>query len=137
MSFTRTVFLAAALFGAAPAVSAQARPPLASVPEIANGIFVLVVANKIRRDCDDIGGRLFKGLSQAQRLKSRANQLGYSDTEIRALFDNDAEKAKMLERGRAYMARDGLDYDKPGDLCRLGRLEIQRGSAIGALIYAK
>ena len=137
MPFIRIVLVVAGLAAAVPAVSAQARPPLAEVPEIADGIFVIVVANKIRRDCDDIGGRLFKGIAQARRLKARANDLGYSDDEIRALFDSDAEKAKMLERGRAYMARDGLDYDKPGDLCRLGRLEVGRNSAIGALLYVK
>lgn len=137
MTFIRTVLLAAALFAALPGAAAQAKLPLGQVPEIADGIFAIVVANKIRRTCDDIGGRLVKGLTQAQALKARANELGYSDDEIRALFDNDAEKARMLERGKLYMARDGLDYDKPGDLCRLGRLEIQRKSAIGALLYAK
>ena len=82
MPFIRSVLVAAGLAAAVPAVSAQARPPLAEVPEIADGIFVIVVANKIRRDCDDIGGRLFKGIAQARRLKARANDLGYSDVGV-------------------------------------------------------
>lgn len=137
MTCFRTLLLAAALMAALPAASAEAKPPLSQVPEIADGIFAIVVANKIRRSCDDIGGRLVKGLTQARALKARANELGYSDDEIRALFDDDAEKARMLERGKRYMARDGLDYDTPGDLCRLGRLEIERKSAIGALLWVK
>lgn len=137
MTFTRILLLAASLLVATPAVADAAKPPLSDVPEIADGIFAIVVANKIRRTCDDIGGRMFRGLMQAQALKARANDLGYGDDEIRALFDNDAEKARMLDRGRVYMARDGLDYDNPGDLCRLGRLEIERKSAIGALLWVK
>lgn len=128
--------LTAALIALAPAGIAAAKPPLSEVPEIADGIFTIVVANKIRRSCDGIDGRLLKGLGQAQRLKSRANDLGYSDDEIRALFDSDTEKARMLDRGRDYMAGFGLNYDRPGDLCRLGRMEIERKSAIGALLRA-
>jgi len=116
---------------------AAAKPPLRDVPEIADGIFTIVVANEIRRKCDDIQGRLLRGIGEISRLRARANQLGYSDTEIRAVLDSREEKARMIERGRDYMARFGLDYDKPGDLCRLGRLEIKNNSAIGALLRAK
>lgn len=121
------------------AVSAQAsaKPPLRDIPEISAGIFTIVVANEIRKSCDDIDGRLFKGLGEIRRLKARANDLGYSDAEIRAVLDSDAEKERMRARGRSYMSRQGLNYDTPGDLCRLGRLEINNHSAIGALLRAK
>ncbi|WP_425046165.1 DUF5333 domain-containing protein [Primorskyibacter sp. S87] len=116
---------------------AAAKTPMRDVPEIADGIFTIVVANQIRRKCDDIDGRLFKGIGEIRRLRARANELGYSDTEIRAVLDSDAEKARMIERGKKYMAQKGLNYDTPGDLCKLGRLEIQNNSAIGALLRAK
>ena len=137
MPFLSAVLIAVTVFFGLPAGAAAAKPPLGEVPEIADGIFTIVVANEIRRKCDDIDGRLFKGLLQIRRVKRRANDLGYSDREIRALLDSKAEKARMIGRGRTYMARFGLDYDKPGDLCRLGRLEIQNNSAIGALLRAK
>ncbi len=116
--------------------TAQAKPPLRDVPVIADGIFTIVVANEIRRHCRDINGRILKGIGQIRQLRSQANQMGYSDAEIRAVLDSDAEKERMRARGRTYMASKGLDYDKPGDLCRLGRLEINNNSAIGALLRA-
>ncbi|SDE46973.1 DUF5333 domain-containing protein [Ruegeria marina] len=115
---------------------AAAKPPLREVPEIADGIFTIVVANEIRKKCDEIDGRIFKGIGEIRRLRARANELGYSDAEIRAVLDSDEEKERMRARGRVYMAGKGLDYDKPGDLCRLGRLEITNKSAIGALLRA-
>lgn len=114
-----------------------AKTPLREVPEISDGIFTIVVANQIRRSCDDINGRLTKGIGEIRRLRARANELGYSDDEIRAVLKSDTEKARMIERGRKYMAGKGLDYDRPGDLCRLGRLEMKNNSAIGALLRAK
>jgi len=129
---------ASALIGLAlPAAADASKPPLREVPEIADGIFTIVVANEIRKSCDDIGGRIFKGIGEIQRLRARANELGYSDDEIRAVLDSDAEKDRMRARGRDYMAAKGLDYDAPGDLCLLGRMEINDQSAIGALLRAK
>ncbi|TDE40213.1 DUF5333 domain-containing protein [Antarcticimicrobium sediminis] len=136
-SFLSAVLLAASFMLGLPAGAAEARSPLRDVPEIADGIFTIVVANEIRRKCDDIDGRLFRGIKQIHRLKARANALGYSDGEIRTLLDSKVEKARMIERGKSYMAGVGLDYDKPGDLCRLGRMEIKNNSAIGALLRAK
>lgn len=137
MPFFRPLLLVAAMLLGVPAQAAGARPPLREVPEVADGIFTIVVANEIRRKCDDIHGRIVRGIMEIRRLKSRANALGYSDEEIRALLDSETEKARMIARGRAYMAGFGLNYDKPGDLCRLGRLEIKNNSAIGALLRAK
>ncbi|TDK43046.1 DUF5333 domain-containing protein [Antarcticimicrobium luteum] len=137
MSYLSAVLFTVTLLLGLPAGADAAKPPLREVPEIADGIFTIVVANEIRRKCDDIGGRLIKGIAQIHRLKGRANDLGYSDDEIRALLDSKAEKALMVARGKSYMAGFGLDYDKPGDLCRLGRLEIENNSAIGALLRAK
>lgn len=136
MPFISAVLIAAALLMGLPANAAVAKQPLREVPEITDGIFTIVVANEIRRKCDDINGRLVHGVLEIRRLKARANALGYTDDEIRAVLDSKAEKARMIERGRTYMAGLGLDYDKPGDLCRLGRLEIENNSAIGALLRA-
>lgn len=133
---TRIVF--AALIGVFMGTTgAVAKPPLREVPEIADGIFTIVTANEIRRHCDDINGRMAKGIGEVRRLRARANELGYSDSEIRAVLKSDQEKERMIQRGRKYMASKGLDYDRSGDLCRLGHMEIKTNSAIGALLRAK
>lgn len=125
-----------ALFVALPLAAQSAKPPIRDVPELSNAIFAIVTANEIRRKCDDIDGRIFRGIGEIRKVRARANELGYSDAEIRAVLDSDAEKALMIEKGRRYMASKGLDYDKPGDLCRLGHLEIQANSTIGVLLRA-
>lgn len=137
MTLIKSVLCAAALCVALPVQAQSAKPPLREVPEIADAIFVIVVANEIRRKCDDIDGRLLKGIGEIRRVRGRANELGYSDAEIRAVLDSKTEKALMIERGRSYMAGKGLDYDTPADLCRLGHIEIRENSAIGALLRAK
>lgn len=136
MTRIRTVICATALAIAVPASAQSSKLPLREVPEISNGIFTIVVANQIRRKCDDIDGRLIKGIGEIRKLRARANDLGYTDSEIRAVLDSDQEKALMVERGKKYMAGKGLNYDTPGDLCRLGHMEIQDNSAIGALLRA-
>lgn len=137
MTCFRTAICAVAFAFAVPVAAQSSKPPLREVPEISDGIFTLVVANQIRRSCDDIDGRLFKGIGEARKLRARANELGYSDSEIRAVLDSDAEKARMIERGKTYMAEKGLNYDTPGDLCLLGHQELKNNSAIGALLRAK
>ncbi len=137
MTRFRTAICAITLAMTVPAAAQSSKPPLREVPEISNGIFTLVVANQIRRICDDIDGRLFKGIGQARKLRARANDLGYPDDEIRSLLNSDAEKARMIDRGKTYMADKGLNYDTPGDLCQLGHIEMKNNSAIGALLRAK
>ncbi len=72
----------------------------------------------------------------ALRLKSRANALGYSDAEIRAYIESDAEKARMRAKGEAFLSQNGVRYGQPETFCAFGRSEIQKNSAIGALLRA-
>lgn len=136
---TRLKSCALALFlgAAAPAVAAESRPPLGDVPEIENTLFVVALANEVGRKCDTISGRRLKGYNMLFRLRSRANQLGYSDAEIRAYVESDAEKARMRAKGESYLESQGVDVDKPETFCAFGRAEIAKSSAIGALLKAR
>ena len=122
---------------AAPAVAAQSKPPLGDVPEIDGTLFVVAVANEVGRKCDTISGRRLKGYNMLFKLRSRANELGYSDAEIRAFVESDIEKAKMRARGEKYLESKGVDVDKPETFCAFGRAEIAKSSAIGALLKAR
>ncbi|MEX0311253.1 MAG: DUF5333 family protein, partial [Tateyamaria sp.] len=62
--------------------------------------------------------------------------LGYSDKEIRAYVDSDAEKDRMRAKGEAYLAQHGVSYDNPNSFCTLGQREIERNSAIGVYLRA-
>lgn len=117
-------------------VVAEAKPPLRDVKEIDNELYYIAVANEISEQCNSISGRRLKAIGVMWNLKSKANKLGYSDAEIRAYVDSDAEKARMRRKGEAYLAQNGVSYGNPQSFCTLGRKEIDRNSAIGVYLRA-
>ncbi|WP_254437375.1 DUF5333 domain-containing protein [Ruegeria arenilitoris] len=115
---------------------AEAKPPLREVKEIDNELYYIAIANEISEYCPSISGRRLKAIGVLWGLKSQANKLGYSDNEIRAYVDSDAEKDRMRAKGEAYLARHGVTYENPNSFCTLGRAEIERNSAIGVYLRA-
>jgi hypothetical protein len=115
---------------------AEAKPPLREVKEIDNELYYIAIANEISEFCPSISGRRLKAIGVMWDLRSKANKLGYSDTEIRAFVDSDAEKDRMRAKGEAYLAANGVSYDNPTSFCALGKKEIDRNSAIGVYLRA-
>ena len=107
------------------------------MPAIDNEIFYGAVANEIDEHCDSIVGLRAKAITKLLQLRSQANAMGYTDAEIRAYVESDAEKARMRARGEAYLAANGVKYGQPETFCALGRAEIARNSAIGVYLKAK
>ncbi len=126
----------AALLILAPA-SVTAKPPLRDVKEIDDALYYIAIANEISEYCDTISGRRLKAIGVMWDLRSTANKLGYSDSEIRAFVDSDAEKDRMRAKGEAYLAQNGVSYEDPNSFCTLGQKEIHRNSAIGVYLRAK
>lgn len=118
-------------------LSALAKPSLRDVPQIEDGLFAVAVAKEIRDECSSINGRTFKAIGVLTSLKREANQLGYSDDEIRAYIDSRAEKDRMRAKGEKFLAQNGVSYDNPETFCTFGRAEIAKNSAIGVLLRAK
>jgi len=117
-------------------VAADAKPPLRDVKEIDDELYYIAIANEISEYCPSISGRRLKAINVMLRLRSQANKLGYSDREIRAYVDSDAEKDRMRAKGEAYLAQHGVSYDNPNSFCTLGQREIERNSAIGVYLRA-
>lgn len=113
---------------------AQARPALQDVEKIENGLFAIAVADKIRRECDGISGRLFRARRVLRDLADHATGLGYSDAEIRTYVDSDVEKTRMRARRDAYLSDQGVVKSDPSTYCAVGRTEIQKSSDIGGLL---
>lgn len=117
--------------------AAAAKPPLNEVPEIENKLFAAAVGWEISEICDDIAARKLKALNEAWALKARANELGYSNDEIRAYMKSKTQKKRMRAKGEAYLKSQGAIYGQPETFCAVGRAEIAKKSAIGALLRAK
>ncbi len=128
--------LMATIFAISVPVVAEAKPPLRDVKEIDNELYYIAIANEISEYCPSISGRRLKAIGVMWDLRSRANKLGYSDSEIRAYVDSDAEKDRMRAKGEAYLAQNGVSYENPNSFCTLGRKEIERNSAIGVYLRA-
>ena len=115
----------------------MAQAGLSQENDINDGLLVLAVADKIRRECDVIGGRLFTARSYAKQLRELATDRGYSDAQVDAYINDKMEKAKMRERRNAYFASKGASNLDPDSLCVLGRDEIARGTQVGKLLKAR
>ena len=117
--------------------TASANPHLRDVPEI-DGLLVEVrIADKIRKKCDSISARLLLANSLVYGLKSKARDMGFSETEINAYINSDADKERQRDLRDAYMFSRGVDKDKPETYCALGKAEIEKGGQIGALLRMK
>lgn len=117
--------------------AAAAKPPLSEVAEVENKLFAAAVGWEISEICDDIAPRKLKALGEAWELKARANELGYSNAEIKEYVESKAQKKRMRAKGEAYLTSQGAIYGQPETFCAVGRAEIAKKSAIGALLRAK
>jgi hypothetical protein len=113
--------------------AAAAKPSLRDVPEIDNGLFAVGLANKIRKTCADISPRYFRAISFLRDLESKAYAMGYTEDEVEAHLESDAEKNRQRARAADYMKARGFEQTETG-YCALGRSEIERKTRIGTFL---
>lgn len=131
---TRALLAAAlALALAAPAARAQ----LSQEADLNAGLEVIAAADMIRRQCPEIEPRRARALGYMRSLALEALSRGYSRDAIRAYVEDDAAKAVVKGRARAYLEERGLGAGAPEDHCRVGRAEIAAGSPVGAFLQAR
>jgi hypothetical protein len=112
-----------------------ANPPLREVKEINDSLLAVGLADEIRKNCNNISGRIFKGIGRLRGIYQTALDMGYTKAEIEAFVDNRVEKDRLKARGRAYLTANGASLDAQETMCVLGRQEISKNSAIGTLLY--
>ena len=111
-----------------------AKPSLRDVPEIDETLLSIGIANEIRKNCPDISARILRAAALVNDLKTKARNMGYSDTEIDAYRRSDTEKARLKAKGATYLAAGGVKPGQPETYCALGAVEIEKGGQIGALL---
>lgn len=132
----RVLLISVLIVGLSPG-TIVAKQSLQEIPAIENGLFTIAVADKIRRECGDISGRLFKARGELQSLYSFARQKGYSRQEIEAYVNAESEKNRMRAKRDAYLRGLGVVKSRPETYCAAGRAEIEKSSRIGALLRAR
>jgi uncharacterized membrane protein len=132
-----TFVLTVVLAGGAMAENVSAKPGLPNETDINHGLLAVAAADKIRRACDSISGRFFRARGYVNDLKDLALERGYSEDEINAYVNDDAEQDKMRAKRNDYFKSRGASNLDPDSLCVLGREEIRKNSQIGSLLRAK
>jgi len=137
MRLVKSVALGLMLTATAATAQANTASGLSDEKDINAGLLVIAVADKIRRECSGISARFLTARSYLGSLKDAAARKGYSEAEINAYINNDAEKARMRDRRNAYFKANGASNRDAASLCALGRAEIQNQSQIGLLLRTK
>jgi hypothetical protein len=120
----------AALILAAP-VQAQSVGDLTVVTE---GLIAAGIAYEIGDKCDSIDARLIRGIAFLNGLRDAASDAGFSDAEIDAYIDDDAEKDRLEAIARERLAAMGAVPGDAESYCAVGAAEMAAGSQIGLLL---
>ncbi|MDF1871360.1 DUF5333 domain-containing protein [Vannielia sp.] len=109
---------------------------LADSKSVNAGLVAIGVADEIRRNCPDINARMVKAYTYLNSLERQAKAEGFSQSEIDAYVDDKAQKARLIEVAKKYMASKGVDGSAES-YCKLGHQEIAGGTKVGALLREK
>lgn len=119
------------------ATPVAALEPLSSEKYINDRLIAARIADRIRRECPTIDGRLVYAYGQARALERYALNKGYSREQIDAFLDSKADKARIYAMADDYMARKGVVKGDAESYCRLGRAEIEARTVTGSLLVSK
>ncbi len=125
-----TLLLTLALL-AQPAV---ALGPLKDVDHVRDGIISVGIAIEIGDKCGSIEARYLRGVSFLNGLKDHAAGLGYSDAEIEAYVDDDAEKDRLEAVARQRLADLGAVVGDEASYCAVGQSQIAADTPVGQLL---
>lgn len=117
--------------------STSAHAGLKEERDITAGLLAIAIADKIRRSCDDVSGRLWVARSYLTGLKRIARERGYSEAEIDSHVNSSENKAEMRQMRNAYFKSKGASNLDHSSLCRLAREEIAAQTQAGKFLRAK
>ena len=126
--------LALTLAAAAPAAALE---PLSQERYINDRLVAARVADRIRRTCDSIDGRIIHAFSEARALKKYAERKGYSKAQIDAFLDSKADRSRIYAEAEAYLAAQGARKGNADSFCKVGQTEIASGTIAGSLLVAR
>lgn len=112
----------------------SAQTALKDVAKVRDGIIYVGMAYEISERCSSIDARLFRGIGYLQSLKRHASSLGYSDAEIDAYINDDAEKDRLEAIARAQLAQLGVVPGDEASHCAAGREQMAANTRVGWLL---
>lgn len=131
---TIPIILASAIALAMAGGQASAQKDLSEVKYVTEGLIAVGIAYELSEVCGDLSARTFRGISYLNQLRSHARDLGYSNDEIKAFTDNEAEQDKLEAIARSRLVTMGAAPGDAASHCAVGKAEIAKGSTIGYLL---
>jgi hypothetical protein len=119
---------------ASPAVAAQS---LRDHETVNNGLLIVAIGNAIRKTCPTIEPRRVRALSYMRGLYNIARGAGFSDDQIKAYVENDAEKDRVKALADRWLVQQGATPGDAASVCAVGMAEIEKNSQLGRLLYVK
>ncbi|WP_348524702.1 DUF5333 domain-containing protein [Paracoccus marinaquae] len=119
------------------AMPAAALEPLSQERYINDRLIAARIADRIRRECPSIDGRIVYAYSQARALMKYARKQGYTQAQIEAFLDSKPDRKRIYAVADDYMARNGVKSGDAESYCRLGREEIAKKTVTGSLLSAR
>lgn len=132
MKTLKTLTLAAVTGLGLMATTAAANP--ANVERVTEGLIAAGMAIELDDQCGDVRVRMLRGLNFLQGLKSHLSDLGYSNAEIDAFIDNDAEKDRLEGIARQRLSALGVVEGNGASYCTVARGQIDQGTQVGRLL---
>lgn len=125
------LFLFAALLGA---TTAQAQSSPGQVTSVTEGLISAGMAIELGDKCSDVSVRMVRGLGFLQSLKSRLKEAGFTEAEIDAYIDDDAEKDRLEAIARDRLAQLGVIEGEAESYCRVAQGQISGETRVGWLL---
>ena len=116
------------------AQTAMALGPLKDVAHVRDGIIAVGMAYEIGDKCGSLKARYLRGISFLEELKDHAAGLGYTEAEIDAYIDDDAEKDRLEAVARQQLADLGAVAGDEASYCAVGQAQIAAGTQAGQLL---
>lgn len=119
-----------AIAAGATAVHSQLR----NEPTITEGLINVAIAYEIGERCDSLSARRLAGINYLFALKAEAERLGYSDAEIDAFIDSDAEQDELETTARSRLQSLGAVNGQWDTYCAVGQAQIAQNTVAGQLL---
>lgn len=133
----KRVTLACLAILAGQAALASDLPPLREVQEINVPLVAAAVAYEVEQGCSQIERRSVRVAIEGWKLALRAQELGYSRSEIKAYIRDDKEVARVRAQASEIIERAGVGLGDEPRLCAFGRAQIKARSFSGRLLREK
>lgn len=114
------------------ATTATANP--SNVERVTEGLIAAGMAIELGDKCGSVGVRMIRGLNFLQGLKSHLQDIGYSNAEIDAYIDNDAEKQRLEGIARDRLSALGARENDAASYCAVAQDQIAQGTQVGQLL---